>query len=99
MSPEAAAVLETLPEPRQRKRVAMWTLIVWTALMGVWIIGAGASNTGNCAGETGDALKLCQDATAVGTGIGVSLLVALWAFGLFCIMTVTVIVRLGRSNG
>jgi len=79
MSPEAAAVLETLPEPRKRKRVAMWTLIVWTALMGVWIVSAGA--------------------TAVGTGIGVSLLVGLWAFGLFCIMAVTVIVRLGRSNG
>jgi fatty acid desaturase len=77
MSPEAAAVLETLPEPRKRKRVAMWTLIVWTALMGVWIIGAGASDT----------------------GIGVSLLVGLWAFGLFCFMAVTVIVRLGRSNG
>jgi hypothetical protein len=87
-----------VPEPRKRKRVALWTLVGWTALMGVWIIAGIAGN--DCASQTGDeylSAQTAQDACAAGTGIGVFALFALWAFVTFCIMAVTVIVRLSRK--
>ena len=86
-------------EPRKRKRVALWTLIIWTALMGIWIVSALAGN--DCASQTGDqyiSTQTAQDACAAGTGIGVVLLIAVWAFVTFCIMAVTVIVRLSRRD-
>jgi hypothetical protein len=92
------------PEPRkQRKprRVALWTLIIWSALCGIWVIaGANSAQDANdCAAErTPDLVKLCQDATDVGTGIGVALIIGLWTFVTFCIMAVTVIVRLSRRD-
>jgi hypothetical protein len=95
-APPSAA---SAPEPKKRKRVALWTLIVWTALMGVWVIAGIAGN--DCASEKGTEYlsdQGAQDACAVGTGIGVFALVSLWAFVTFCIMAVTVIVRLSRRN-
>lgn len=85
------------PEPKKRKRVALWTLITWTALCAIWLIAGGASN--NCAGQKGDQYLSAHDAQTAcqaGTGIGMALIVIVWAFVLFCIMAFTVIVRLSR---
>jgi hypothetical protein len=65
--------------PKWRK--ATWALLVWTVLMGLWIAtGIGAVGN-NCAGEVGDALKLCQAGTAVGAGIGVTVIIIIWFIG------------------
>jgi len=58
-----------------------WTLIGWTALMGVWIVAGAATATGdakNCGPLT---QKACNDASDAGTAIGVGLLVFLWFMG------------------
>lgn len=64
----------------KRWRKMTWVLIVWTGLMGIWIIAAvaSASSPKDCAGLS---QKACNDAANVGTGIGVALLVFLWGFG------------------
>jgi RNA polymerase subunit RPABC4/transcription elongation factor Spt4 len=63
-------------------RKATWAVVIWTVLMAIWII-AGSQQTPDktCAGETGSALDLCQSAYHLGTGIGVTLLFALWFIG------------------
>lgn len=90
---------QPMPRKRKRKRVALWTLIIWTLLMGVWIVTAVGGS--GCASQKGDAYLSAHDAQtacAAGTGIGVVVLLALWAFVTFCIMAVTVIVRLSRRD-
>ncbi|MFR9676383.1 hypothetical protein [Streptomyces sp. TR02-1] len=44
------------------------------------LVIAGANSGPDCSGKTGNALTNCQ-AGEVGTGIGVSLLILLWALG------------------
>jgi hypothetical protein len=65
--------------PRWRK--ATWALLIWNVLMVIWIVGGVGAVGDNCAGETGDALELCQGATAVGAGIGVTFLIVIWFIG------------------
>ncbi len=65
--------------PRWRK--ATWALLIWTALIVLWIV-AGTSAVGdNCAGETGDALEMCRAATGIGAGIGVTFIIIIWFLG------------------
>jgi hypothetical protein len=48
----------------------------------IWVIAGAATASGTpeeCRGRTGDSLKLCEDASDVGTTIGVGLVIALWA--------------------
>jgi hypothetical protein len=83
--------------PRKRRRVALWTLIVWTALCLVWAI-AGA-NANHCASQPGDAYLSHSDAVnacQAGTGIAVFAIILIWALVVFVIAAITVIVRLGR---
>jgi hypothetical protein len=47
----------------------------------VWVVAGLASGSGtpaSCSGLTGDRLQLCEDADAVGTTIGVGLIVGIW---------------------
>jgi hypothetical protein len=57
-----------------------WFILVLQILFIVWIIAGVSGNADNCAGEVGDALELCEAGTAVGTGIGVGIIIFLWAF-------------------
>jgi hypothetical protein len=72
---------DSIPEqraPKRKKRVFMWVFLAIQTLFIIWII-AGASNASdNCAGKVGDALKLCQNATGVGAGIGIFIIVFFW---------------------
>lgn len=63
-----------MPRPHWRKMT--WVLIIFSALMLVWII-AGASST-NCGSETTQAGKSGCEA---GTGIGVGIIIFLWFLG------------------
>jgi hypothetical protein len=59
-----------------------WVLLAWTALIVVWIVSAGASNSGavdDCFAEGVLSRQACQDATDAGTGIGVFLIVVFGA--------------------
>jgi len=65
--------------PRWRK--ATWAILIFSALMLIWIIAGVSANSNNCAGMTGDALTTCQAGTAIGGGIGVTLIVIIWFVG------------------
>lgn len=58
-----------------------WVIVIWTALFAVWgITGVGAVSN-ECVGKTGDELTTCQAATAIGGGIGLTLIFILWFIG------------------
>lgn len=62
-------------------RKSTWAIVLWTALFVVWI-AAGVSGVSNrCDGLTGQELSVCQAGTAIGGGIGVTLLIFLWLIG------------------
>ncbi|UUU23789.1 OPT/YSL family transporter [Streptomyces sp. DSM 40750] len=73
---------ETPPRPKKRHRVFLWLFLAVQILFLIWVITGAASGSGTpeeCQGRTGDALKLCEDASDVGTTIGVGLIIGLWA--------------------
>lgn len=67
------------PAPRKRRHVFRWFFLAVQALFVIWIIGGVNSAADNCDGEVGAALDACQDATAVGAGIGVGMIIFVWA--------------------
>jgi len=62
-----------------RWRIFTWLILAFNVGMLIWVI-AGANTGRSCGGLTGDALLNCQ-AGQVGTGIGVGLIIGLWAAG------------------
>lgn len=55
-----------------------WVLILWNVIFLVWIIGAVADRPSE---ECPPGDSLCQDASDVGTGLGVSIILVLWFMG------------------
>ena len=60
------------------KRVMSWVLIVWTAIFAIWI-GVGVADRPSKDCTPGD--QLCQDASDVGTSLGVGLVVTMFFIG------------------
>lgn len=86
--------------PRKRRRVFMWFFLLVQVIFLIWII-AGASSSGSataksCAGLTGQALQTCQDASHVGTGIGIALIIGLWVGVDVILGIIYLVVRLAR---
>ncbi|SEQ71590.1 hypothetical protein SAMN04487983_1007167 [Streptomyces sp. yr375] len=72
----------TAPPPKKRHRIFLWIFLAVQILFLIWVITGAASGSGTpeeCRGLTGDNLKLCKDASDVGTTIGVGLIIGLWA--------------------
>jgi hypothetical protein len=57
-----------------------WVILVVNVIFLIWVIAGAASTANSCAGKVGQELQLCKDATAVGTSIGVGIIVFFWAF-------------------
>ncbi|WP_217245335.1 hypothetical protein [Streptomyces sp. AC602_WCS936] len=80
--PESPYRAQTGPPPKKRHRVFPWVFLAVQILFLIWVITGAASGSGTpaqCRGRTGDALELCEDASDVGTAIGVWLVIVLWA--------------------
>jgi hypothetical protein len=60
-----------------------WALILWSALIGLWILGAitSADPGGNCLHHAYLSKQSCESASNAGTGIGVGVLIFLWFLG------------------
>ena len=72
------------------KRMMSWVLIVWTAIFVVWI-GAGVADRPSKDCPPGD--QLCQDASDVGTSIGVGLVVTLFFVGFVILSLIWLMTR------
>jgi hypothetical protein len=77
-------------------RKASWTLVIWNVLMLLWVVSGTAGLSSNCAGRTGDALAACQAGTAIGAGIGVTLIAMIWFFGFVVLALVWLMSRPSR---
>ncbi|GAA1993542.1 hypothetical protein GCM10009817_39810 [Terrabacter lapilli] len=83
--------------PKKKKRIFMWVFLAVQAIFLLWIIaGANSASSTPCTG--GLSKENCDAATAVGTGIGVMLIVGLWAVVDFFMVIIWAVVRLSSRN-
>lgn len=64
-----------MPRPHWRKMT--WVIVIWCVVIVAWMIGGGsaAQDANDCASEATKALQqVCQDATDVGTGLGIAVI-------------------------
>lgn len=82
-------------KPKKRKRVFMWFFLAVQAIFIIWIIAGAnsASSSGNCNGLD---KASCDAATAVGTGIGVALVIGLWVAVDIILGIIYLVVRASR---
>ena len=72
------------------KRVMSWVLIVWCAIFAVWI-GAGVADRPSKDCPQGD--QLCQDASDVGTSLGVGVVLVLFCVGFVVLSLIWLMTR------
>ena len=74
-------------------RKMTWAILVWTAVFVLWgATGMGAVSA-ECTGLAGDELATCQAATAIGGGIGLTLIFMLWFVGFIVLALVWLMTR------
>lgn len=61
-------------------RRATWALVIWNVLMLLWTVRS-AGGIGDCAGESGWALTVCEAGRAIGSGMGVPFIIIVWLIG------------------
>ena len=88
---------EAQPPPRKKRRIFLWFFLAVQVLFLIWII-AGASqgtDTSSCGSLSKQA---CEDAQNVGTGIGVVLIIVLWAVVDFFLAVIYGVYRLAKRT-
>lgn len=61
-------------------RKATWALVIWNTVMILWT-ATYSGGIGDCAGESGWALTVCEAGRAIGTGIGIPFVIIVWSVG------------------
>lgn len=81
--------------PRKKRRVFLWVFLAVQALFLVWLVTglASSGDTGNCGSLS---QSDCEAAAAVGTGIGVMLIVGVWAVVDFFLALIYGVYRLAK---
>lgn len=79
---------------RKPRRIFMWFFLAVQALFLFWVIGGAAGNAQESTNLTGAE----ADAYAVGTGIGVMLIIGLWLAVDFLLVIGWAVVRLARKR-
>lgn len=83
-----------MSRPHWRKMT--WVLIIFTAIMFAWMIGGAidAQDSAECDAEpTRELRQICEDATDVGTGIGIGLIFVLWFIGFVILSLIWLMTR------
>lgn len=102
-TPETTGAVNGTPTPAKKKRrIFPWFFLAVQAIFLIWII-TGASSSGSataksCAGQVGQALQTCQDASHAGTAIGVGLIIGLWVAVDVILALIYLFVRLLRRR-
>jgi hypothetical protein len=74
-----------------------WALLIWTAVFVLWGVSGAGAVSNNCAGLSGNELSTCQAGTAIGGGIGLSLIFFLWFIG-FIVLAIVWFMTRPRNN-
>jgi uncharacterized membrane protein len=83
-------------KPHKKHRVFLWFFLVLQLAFLAWIIAGGATAGGTPADCGNLSVDTCNDAEAVGTSIGVALIVGLWVIVDFLVAVCYGIYRLAR---
>lgn len=75
-----------------------WFILIVQVLFLVWIVAGVGEASNNCDGEVGEALELCQAGTAIGAGIGVGIIIFLWAFVDFILGIIWLVTNRGQRD-
>lgn len=60
-------------------RKMTWFILIVQGLFVAWMISVTNSVSNSCVGLSGDDLSICQAGTAIGAGLGLGLIIVLWA--------------------
>jgi lysylphosphatidylglycerol synthetase-like protein (DUF2156 family) len=79
--------------PRWRKMT--WVIVVWCVVMALWIVGGivSADSASNCTEPSAISRSTCEDASDVGTGLGVIALWFVWFFGFIALSLIWFMTR------
>lgn len=66
-------------EPKRKKRVFLWVFMVVQVLFLIWVIGGASTGSGQPTDCGVLDAETCNDASDIGTGIGVAFVIAFWA--------------------
>jgi hypothetical protein len=81
-------------KPKKPRRIFMWFFLAVQALFLIWLVAGVSGNAQESTGLTGTE----ADAYAVGTGIGVMLIIGLWLAVDFLLVIGWAVVRLARKR-
>jgi uncharacterized membrane protein len=86
------------PAPKKKRRIFLWVFLAVQVLFLIWII-SGVSSAGGDPTDCGSlSKKACNDAEAVGTGIGVALIIGLWMVVDFFLAVIYGVYRLAKRT-
>jgi hypothetical protein len=75
-----------------------WLILIFNALMLVWLIAGLGGAADNCEGLTGPDLDACQAGTAIGASLGGAFIIFLWVAGNVILGVIWLVTRSrGRS--
>lgn len=78
-------------------RKATWAIVIWTVIFAIWIVGGiNAASSTPC--DPALTQELCDAATGIGTGIGVTLVFTLWLIGFIVLSIIWFMSRPDRST-
>lgn len=80
-------------QPRRRRRVFKWVILVINGLFLWWIVSAVGGIADDCAGKVGSELEACETGTALGGGLVFSFILALWALVDVILLVIFVVTR------
>lgn len=88
----------TQAPPKKKRRIFLWFFLAVQALFVVWIVAGASTGAGTPADCEGLSRELCNDASDVGTGIGVILIVVVWMVVDFFLAVIYGIYRLASRR-
>lgn len=84
--------------PKKKRRVFLWVFLAVQVLFLIWIVG-GASTGSGTPDDCGTLdLEACNAASDIGTGIGVMLIIAVWAIVDFFMAVIYGVYRLASRK-